>query len=301
MKNLIGERAIPEMIYYRPRKLNEALQYLRDLKDCRIVAGATDFIPGVRSGKMLLPPGFPLVDISALGELSYIREKGGEIRIGALAPLADIEASDLIQKKAPLLAEAIGQIASPQIRNRGTIAGNLCNASPASDSATALLACNAAVQLQSLSGQRQVPLPQFFLGPGRSVLRQDEMVTEVRVPVQKGIGCFVKLGRREAFTLSIISVAAMIATQNGKFEDVRIALGAVAPTPMRASGAEGFLIGQNAEEGAIHKAAAMVADEVRPISDARASAAYRKDMARVLTERAIRSCLGLPSPAILPA
>jgi carbon-monoxide dehydrogenase medium subunit len=178
---------------------------------------------------------------------------------------------------------------SLQVRNLGTIGGNLCNASPAADTAPPLLVLNAKVKVRSINKQRLVPLQEFFMGPGKTTLTPEEILTEVQIPLIKPTGnsYFIKFGRRNAFTLSIVSVATLVKVENGVFDDIRIALGSVAPTPIRASKAEEHLIGHKVNEQVIDDGVNVVANEVKPISDVRASAEYRRDMAYVLTKRAI--------------
>lgn len=167
------------------------------------------------------------------------------------------------------------------------IAGNLCNASPAADTAPPLLVLDASVKLQSPDGERIVPLAEFFLGPEQTVAKPEEVLTEVIIPLQEGTSAFIKLGRRKAFTLSITSVAAFARVKNGRFEEVRVALGAVAPTPMRARKVEEALKGKEANKENIEKAAESVKEECCPITDVRASAEYRTEMAYVLTKRVL--------------
>jgi len=196
--------------------------------------------------------------------------------------------SSIVRERAPALAEAVNVLASPHIRNRATIAGNLCNASPAADTAPSLLALDASVKLQSADEERIVPLSQFFLGPEQTVTKPDEVLTEVIIPLQEGASAFIKLGRRKAFTLSVASVAAFAKVNNGKFEEVRIALGAVAPTPIRARKVEEALKGKDISEDNVEKAAQLVKEECWPITDVRASAEYRTEMSYVLTKRVLK-------------
>jgi carbon-monoxide dehydrogenase medium subunit len=219
--------------------------------------------------------------------LSGIELRKDGLHIGGLARLAEIEGSPLAQEKAPALVQAIRIMACPPIRNRGTITGNLCTASPAADTAPPLLVLNASVRMQSSGGERIVPLADFFLGPGETVKRLDEMLTEVILPIEEGHSAFLKLGRRKAFTLSIASAAAFAKIRGGKMEEVRVALGAVAPTPLRGRKVEEALKGKEANEENIAQAAEWIKNEVRPISDVRASAEYRRDMSYVLTKRVL--------------
>jgi len=290
MKNFVGLRAIPEIEYHRATELGEALKLLSQHKEnCKIIAGGTDLIPAARRRRTLLPEHTHIVDISSTEGLDYIIKDGYMIRIGAITRVSEIEMSTVIKENALILANAASQIGSLQVRNLGTIGGNLCNASPAADTAPPLLVLNAKVKVRSINKQRLVPLQEFFMGPGKTTLTPEEILTEVQIPLIKPAGnsYFIKFGRRNAFTLSIVSVAALVKVENGVFDDIRIALGSVAPTPIRASKAEEHLIGHKVNEQVIDDGANVVANEVKPISDVRASAEYRRDMAYVLTKRAI--------------
>jgi len=293
MKNFIGSRAIPPVKYHRPKDLGAALTAIQDLKDsCKLLAGGTDLLPAFRRGTAALAFDH-LVDMSSVKELNYIRKEEDEIRIGALTRLATIEESEIVKRYIPILAEAVSQMGSLQIRNQGTIGGNLCNASPAADTAPPLLVFGAKALLKSAVGQRAVSLDRFFLGPGKTILEPVEMLAEIQIPIPEAEGrfCYLKLGRRNAFTLSIVSVAAWAKVENEIFRGIRIALGAVAPVPLRAFQTEKFLIGQKAIAENIAASGESLIREVQPISDVRASADYRKDMSFVLTKRAILSCL----------
>jgi carbon-monoxide dehydrogenase medium subunit len=202
--------------------------------------------------------------------------------------LNEIKKSPVVQERAPVLAEAIGVLASNPIRNRATIGGNLCNASPAADTAPPLLALDASLTLMGSDSERVVPISEFFVGPGQTVKRPDEVVKDVIIPLKKGRSAFLKLGRRKGFTLSIASVAAFGVITDGKFDDLRVALGAVAPTPIRSLKVEEALVGMEVSEERIEKAARLVKEEVNPITDVRASAAYRKEMSYVLTKRVLK-------------
>lgn len=290
MRNFVGLRAMPRIEYHRPTELEQALELLSEHKeDCKIIAGGTDLIPAARQGRMLLPRRIHIIDISSIKELNYIIKDGALIRIGATARLSEIGMSAVVKEHLPVLADAASQMGSLQVRNLGTIGGNLCNASPAADTASPLLVLDAMVNVRGIDRQRLVPLKGFFTGPGKTTLAPGEILAEVQIPLTKpaGSSCFIKLGRRNAFTLSIVSVATLVKVKDGIFDDIRIALGSVAPTPFRASKAEEHLIGEKVNEQVIDDGANVVASEVKPISDVRAGAEYRRDMSFVLTKRAI--------------
>lgn len=290
----LGSWAIPEIEYHRALKVEQALELLSQFErlneKCAIVAGGTDLIPHIRQGKM--PAAVHVIDISAVDELNYVVKDGTLIRIGAATKLSEIETSNLIGQDVPLLRHAVNQLGSLQIRSAGTIGGNLCNASPAADTAPPLLALGTELEVRSINGERTIPLTEFFLGPGRTALQSDEILAEIRIPMHERSATgsrFIKLGRRNSFTLSVVSVATLVKLKNGLFDDIRIAVGSVAPTPIRASKAEGCLVGRKVSIQAVEEAAKIVGSEVKPISDVRASAEYRKDMSSILTKRALTS------------
>ena len=279
-------RPLPKFNYYSPSSLSEAFRLMKTSEGkAKLMAGGTDLL--VKMKKRAVSPEV-VIDLNNMTELSYIEVRDGQLHIGGLTTLADIGESPLVKEKASALAEAISVLAAPQIRNRATIAGNLCNASPAADTACPLLALDSSVKLQCPDGERTVPLAQFFLGPEQTVIKSDELMVEVIIPLQEGSSTFIKLGRRKAFTLSVASASAFARVDKGKFEEVRVALGAVAPTPLRVDKVEDALRGREANEENIEKAAQRVKEQCCPITDVRASAEYRTEMSYVLTKRALR-------------
>ena len=272
---------IPHFNYYRVETLDEALELIDKLDDFKVIAGGTDLVMDLRIGRYK-PRN--IVDISNIRELDYIVDKGDKIRIGALTRLQEILESPIVKTKAPVLAEAIYQMASWQIRNIATIGGNLCNASPAADTAPPLMVLEAQLKLASKTGTRTVPITEFFLGPRKTVLKKNELLTEIIIPYEKDVGTsMIKLGRRNSFTLSVVAVAALVKVEDNKFKDVRVALNSVAPTPVRAKSVEKSLIGKEVTLENIEEAAKLVVNDISPISDVRASAEYRKEMSIILT------------------
>lgn len=283
-------RPLPKMEYMAPSSLQEAFHLLKDYQSkARLLAGGTDLIPQMKKRAITAEI---IIDLNRIPGLAGIEIRGDRLHIRGLTRLAEIKESPLVQEKAPVLAQAIGLMASPPIRNRATIVGNLCTASPAADTAPPLLVLDALVKMESIRGERIVPLSEFFLGPEKTVKRPDEILTEVIIPVQEGNSAFMKLGRRKAFTLAVVSAAAFARTRKGKFEEVRVALGAVAPIPMRGRKVEEALKGSEVNEQKIVQAAERVREEVSPITDVRASAEYRKDMSYVLTKRILEQVGG---------
>ncbi len=276
---------IPEINYFRASTLEEALELLNKLESVKVLAGGSDLLIDLKIRRYEVKN---VVDISGIKELNYIEDRGEHVAIGAATKLQDIVESPIIATKAPVLAEAVNEMASWQIRNVATIGGNLCNASPAADTAPPLLVLNAKLRLVSLEGEREVPITGFFLGPRKTVLRKGELLKEIVVPYERGAGAsFIKLGRRNAFTLSVVAVATLVKVRNGIFDDVRVALNSVAPKPVRAVSVEKFLKSREVSMSAIEEGAKRVLQDISPISDVRASADYRREMSAVLTKESL--------------
>ena len=263
-----------------------------------LLAGGTDLI--VKAKERLVPEA-AWVDLTALRrahpELSEIREAAGEVRIGALATFAAMERSDLLARAAPALFEAARVIGSPQIRSRGTLGGNLGNASPAGDAIPALYTLQARVVIGSSAGRREVPVERLFTGPGRTDLGPCEAILSVRFARREGArGAFLRLGQRAAQAISKVSVALTAVVDGGKppaLHDVRVALGAVAPTVIRATATEAVLEGRALSKAVLDAARAACEAESRPITDLRSTADYRREQAGTLLVRAVRRVAGI--------
>jgi len=281
---------LPRFNYYKPKSLNEALKLLNDLENSKVLAGGTDLVLDMKIGRYK-PEN--VIDISHLNELKYIKDDGKSIRIGAGTTLQTILESNIVRKKIPVLAEALEIMGSWQLRNVATIGGNLCNASPAADTAPPLMVLEAQLKLESIEGARYVPITKFFHGPRITELKRNELLTEIIIPYPpSNAGMkFLKLGRRAAHTLSIVAVATLITIKDNKFDIVRIALNSVAPTPLRAYKTEESLKDKPINLNVIEENVKRVAEEIKPISDVRASAEYRKEMSIVLTRDAILESL----------
>jgi CO/xanthine dehydrogenase FAD-binding subunit len=292
---VVFHRRLPHFEYLAPGTLNEAFQHLSSFQGLSMVmAGGTDLIPKIKSRK-IKTPGY-IVDLKNIPGLDFIEfnDRNG-LTIGPLVTIGDIEKSRLIQDKYPLLFEAAAGLASVQVRNRGTLAGNVCNAVPSADTAPALLALDARLKLVSLKGSRIVDIGSFFTGPNQTVVNSDEILTEIQIPTPPpgNRSTYIKLSPRRAMDLAVVGVAVLAVIESGLFKDVRVALGAVAPTPIRARKAETLLKGQKSSLDIIQKAAELASQEARPIDDHRASAEYRRDMVKVLTARALTKTCGL--------
>jgi xanthine dehydrogenase FAD-binding subunit len=256
----------------------------------RVLAGGTDLIVFMEAGR-LRPD--TLIDISRLSELRYVRGDAQSIRIGPLTTHSQLVQSPLLQEWAPILPMAAATIGAVQIRNRGTIGGNLGTASPAGDTIPALLALAAGATLRSVRGERQVALDEFFLGPGKTVMAPDEYIAEIwfPTPTRAARGVYVKAGRRKAQAISLVSVGVQLTADDGRVGTAGIALGSVAPTVMRATAAEQALAGRRLTSDLCQQAAAIAAGEAHPISDIRASADYRRSLVQTWVRRALEACL----------
>lgn len=293
--------------YIQPDSVDEVLSILREKQEsARVVAGATDLIleleRGVRAGIDCL------VDVTRIPGLDRVRmDDDGIVHLGPLVTHNDCVASSLVRDRAYPLARAAWEVGAPQIRNRGTVAGNLITASPANDTITPLIALGASVTLASQGGRRTVPLAEFYTGVRRTVMEADELLLDIAFHGLSGEerGTFVKLALRRAQAISLVNVAIVLRTRAGVVESAAIALGAVAPTIIRAPEAEAFLIGKTLTDGELVTASELTMAASRPIDDIRSSAAYRREMVKVVTARGLRSLRdrterqGFPSTPVL--
>lgn len=281
------------MEYRRVKTIQEAISFLSEYEGkAKIIAGGTDLMVDIKN-RSVKPE--CLVDIEGIPGLNYINysmNKGFEI--GALTPIKSLEVSPEIRSSHPIIQQAAKQLGSIAIRNVATIGGNLCNAAPSAETAPCLIGLSARVSAIGLHGERELELEKFFTGPGCTVLEPEEVLTTVRIPLHPSSmrGVYLKHSIREV-DLSIVSIAVIVsfAADMQTCNDVRIVLGAVAPTPMRAKRAEDLLRGKPLHESLIEKCAQTASDESRPITDVRGSADYRREMVKVFTRRAIKQLL----------
>lgn len=280
-------RALKSFEYFEPRTVEEVVRILFMYGgEAKVLAGGVDLVPKMR--KRQIQPKC-LVSIQRIPGIDYIEGDGAKgLRIGALTNLRSIELSPAIQKDYELLHEAIHQIASIQVKNMGTAVGNLCVATPASDIALPLLVLGAKLRIVGLTQERNVPIERFFIGVGQTVLQPSEIVTEVLLPSPPAAtgGAFLKLVRT-ATDVAKVNVAVTVTVTDGICQDVKIALGSVAPTPIRANKAEEALKGKKLDQETIAEAAETAAEETKPIDDIRSTAEYRKEVTKVLVRRAI--------------
>ncbi len=285
-------RRLPKFDYVSPKSLSEAWELMEGGIDYKVFAGGTDVLPKLKRRQGKIPT--CLVDLKGIRELDYIRyDENAGLAIGALANVHAVARSCLVRERYPALAIAAGKIGATQIQHRATVAGNICNAAPSADTAPALLALDATVRCASASGERTIPLKDFFTGPLQTALSYGEIVTEILVP-QSSAGarsCYIKLSPRSRLDLAVVGVAAFVKATGEKCTDIRIGLGAVGRTPLRAFTAESTFRSRPLTSDNIDAAAVSAAQECWPRDSIRGSAAYRRAMVLVLTARAIRRCL----------
>ena len=281
--------------YLAPRSLEEAVKAMV-AGDVTVFCGGTDLTPQTDSGARQYSAN--LMNIRRIAGMGGIAEKDGSIRIGALTTVTEIRRDPLIAKVAPILAEAAEHFASDQIRNAASVGGNLCNASPAGDMINPLLVLDAVVELASWANGsmqlRTVPLEKFFTGPRKSVKKPEELLTAVvfKKPAADFVGWFRKAGPRPALEISTVSVGIGGNLAGGVFRNVRVAMGSVAPTPLRARNVEAALEGKPLDAAAIRAAVAATRADATPIDDVRASAWYRGHLVEVFTEEVLNHVLG---------
>jgi carbon-monoxide dehydrogenase medium subunit len=237
-----------------------------------------------------------LVDLSRLDDLSYVEGRNGTIAIGALTTYTTMKHSPLLQAIAPSLVEVAGLVGGVQTQNRGTVGGNIANASPAGDTLPPLLTLNADVTLASVDGLRTISLAALLQGPGITGISSNEVISEIifQRPSANTKSTFLRLGNRRGLVISIVSAALVLQLdKQGEVEDARIALGAVGPTPIRCPEAESLLLGRLLTEALIEEAAAAAERASSPIDDVRGSAAYRRHGVRVLVRRGLLKLAGI--------
>ena len=279
--------------YFVPKTMEEACFLLSSHKaEAGVVAGGTDLVVRMKQG-IVLPR--CIINIGSIAGQDYINydEKKG-LKIGAQASILSLSTSSVIRAKYGILAQAAGELGTPQIRRRATLAGNLCNAAPSAETAPALIVLGASLKLVATGRERTVPVEDFFTGPGQTVLAPDEIVAEIGVPdlAPRSGGVYLKHTVRKALDLAIVGVAVLVTMKGDILRDVKIALGAVAPIPLRAKAAEAVLKSRKIDDSLLQQAGQAAADASRPIDDIRSSAEYRRKMVKVLTIRAIQQAIG---------
>lgn len=278
--------------FHSPRSVPETLGLLtRYDGKARVLAGGSDLVPKLLKGTLDLDAVISLRHVEELRGIEFDKTAG--LTIGATARHNEVLSHEAVRSHYPDLVEALSQLATVQVRNMGTIAGNLCNASPCADSAPPLLAHDASLEIIGPDGERSISLEEFFLGPGQTALAPGEILMSIQVPLPPaGAGfAFRSISARSNVDMSAVSVGVMIRTDGDRIADSRIVLGAVGPTPLRASSAESILRGKASSDVLAKDAGQAAASEAKPISDVRASARWRRRMVGVLTTRAILAAL----------
>jgi carbon-monoxide dehydrogenase medium subunit len=277
----------PSFDYHAPRTLPEALEMLGRLGgEAKVLSGGQSLLPLL---KLRFAQPAHLVDIGRIPDLDYIKEEGGFLKIGALVREAALEASPLVRSKYPILADTASVIADPLVRNLATVAGNLAHGDPANDHPATMLALGAEVVAAGPKGPRAIPIAQFFTGLFTTALEPTEVLTEVRIPVPPAGsgGAYVKLERKVG-DFATAGAAALLVLKGGVIERCGIGLTNLGPKPVKAAEAEKHLAGKKPEEAAFAEAGRLAAAATRPSPDRRGSVEYKREMARVLTVRALR-------------
>ncbi len=275
--------------YLRPKALKEALQQKKTIADAKFISGGTDLLVQIKN-RELQPPA--LISLRSIPELATI-EINGSARIGALATISDIILHNELGLNYPVLVEAARRLGSVQIRNIATIGGNLCNCSPSADMALPLLVLEAKVRLQTAKASREIPLSDFFKGPGESCLSSDEIMTDIILdpPHQKTKATFLKKGRVK-MDLAIASLAVLLEMEGGRCCKARIAAGSVAPMPLRLYKVEALLEDSTVTEKQVAEAQRLATKIISPITDVRATEEYRRQIVRVYVKRGLEKILG---------
>jgi len=275
---------------FQPASIAEARELFRkNGSGGYFLAGGTDLVIAIKE-KGLIPR--YLVDLKKIPSLSGICQiSDGSLMIGALTTMREIETSPVIRGKYPFWAQSAAEVGSIQIRNRATIGGNMANATPSADVAPALLVLDAKVKIYRSDGEKIVLLEKFFVGPGKTIMEPGDVLTEILIPPTPPDFCgeYIKFSPREMMDLAYVGVAVGVVVDSSRkiCRDVRIALGAVSPTPIRAHKAEALLLNQEITPSLAERVGEEASNECKPISDVRSSAAYRKEMVRVNTRRAL--------------
>ena len=281
-----------ETEYLIPKNLEEIFKAVEETRGLvKFIAGGTNMIPYMRA-ETISPE--LLIDLNVLQDLKYIKEENGTISIGALTTISELLESETVRDKSQILHSAAKNLGSPLTRNRATIGGNLADASPAADMAPPLLALEASIHTKrGDGGDREIPLDQFFIGPNKTVLAEDELITQIAFskPKDSAKGSYIKLGLRNSLAISVVSIAVMLDMKGKACQKARVALGAVAPTIIRARQVESKLEGGEIDEKVIQECADIVKEEISPISDIRASAEYRRLATSAILKRAIQQAL----------
>ena len=282
---------IPPFDYKTPNTIEEAVEFLWKAEGrAKIIAGGTDLVIGLRNGDQSPQS---IIDITRIEEVRKIEERNGTISIGASVTHSEIASSPLVKKYGKVLSDAASEIGSPEIRNLGTIGGNIINASPAADTVPPLIVLNATGRVTSKDGMKDVPLVHLFQGPYQTNLKPHELLAQITFPKLPPVmkTSFLRLARREAMAIARMSIAVVLKIEKWRFEDIRIAVGSITPTPERMSEAEAFLKGKSPNEVTLQKASFKISEAMIHQSGIRPSTSYKKPVVEALFIRAMKKAL----------
>lgn len=277
----------PAFDYFRPKTIPEAVALLQQHgSDAKILSGGQSLIPMM---KLRLARPVCLIDINRIPNLSYIKEDGGFLKIGGLTRESDLEASSLVKSKYPLLLDTASVIADPQVRNLATVCGNLAHGDPANDHPATMLALGAQIVATGAKGERVIAIEEFFVSLFTTALKQDEILTEIRIPIPpaKSGGAYLKIERKVGDFATAAVAVQLTLNGSGALQKVSIGLTNVGPKPVKAKRAEDFLKGKKLEASVVDQAAQFASDEAQPSSDLRGPVEYKKGLVKELTRRAI--------------
>ena len=283
------QRTVPCQGYFAPRKIEEALKILsKQEKEIKVIAGGTDLLIQYYD-RLYEINGW--LDLKNIKELQEVKIHQNQMEIGAMVTHTQLEKSEDIKKYFPVLSQAAADIGSPQIRNRGTIGGNIVNASPAGDLLSPLMAYDAQFKLLSLQKEALISAEEFFIGPKQTILKPAQLLTRIILPLpsERTYGSWIKIGKRKALIIATIALALVVemAEDNKTVKDVRSCLGSVAPTPVEIKEIRKKMVGKNFEQLDFTELGQIVEDKISPIDDIRGTREYRKDVAKEIMTNAL--------------
>ena len=279
-------------MYVKPGGLNDLLNIKDELKASGLpLAGGSNLLVYIKENSIRQGT---LIDISDIDDLRGVEKDDSRIVIGAGETITNLMKSEILNSSIPFFTESLHDFANPLIRNKATIGGNLADASPVADTAPPLLVLNSMANISSVNGKRRIALEDFFVGPRKNCLDNNEILESIDFELpERGSGTYIKFGLREGTSIAVTSVALWIVANGDRVEDIRIALGGVAPKPIRAKKTEAIFKGETLDLSKIENLSGNLANDMSPISDVRGSAEYRKELTINLLKKALRKCLGM--------